>query len=456
MKYALLTENGGVTYDQLEEMVNNAMKNFYNREIAFIITDNNLESIVYYIGCLKKRIVPLLLHKNLPLKSLVKMIENYNPYYIILPQKLEFRYSGYYELDAFETYRVYYKKYGKLNVIYPELALLLSTSGSIGSAKCVRISYDNLRANTLSICEALRITGEDMAITTLPMDYTYGLSIINTHLYKHACVVLNTTSIIYRAFWNKIKKYNCTTMGGVPYTYEVMNKLNLLENLKCFNYITQAGGRLDPIIAKKIAELCKKAGVKFIIMYGQTEATARISYLPWEYIEGKWDSIGIPIPGGNMYVIDEQGNRIEKYNTEGEIVYRGSNVTMGYAYSKDDLVKGDERNGILKTGDIGYYDEKHFFYVTGRKKRFIKMYGNRVNLDELERRLREEGYSILCVGKDDNLVIIFENQKINLHIKNKLHLMGIPVHKVKIVEITKRPLNSSNKTDYFKLEQMFL
>jgi acyl-coenzyme A synthetase/AMP-(fatty) acid ligase len=170
-------------------------------------------------------------------------------------------------------------------------------------------------------------------------------------------------------------------------------------------YITQAGGKLSKELADAFIGICKQKNIKFIIMYGQTEATARMSYLPWEYAGEKGGSIGVAIPGGGFLLEDENGNVIESAETTGELVYTGKNVTLGYAENRFDLERGDDNNGVLHTGDMAKRDIDGFYYIAGRKKRFLKLFGNRVNLDEVEGLLRKEGFDCACAGEDDQMRI---------------------------------------------------
>jgi acyl-coenzyme A synthetase/AMP-(fatty) acid ligase len=255
-------------------------------------------------------------------------------------------------------------------------------------------------------------------------------------------------------FWETLRDNNATTFGGVPYIYEMLKKLHFehmgLSNLK---YITQAGGKLSIELSAEFVDICHDKGIEFFVMYGQTEATARMSYLPWEYARTKVGSIGIAIPGGKFWLEDENGNVIKKNDTIGELVYQGDNVTMGYAESYFDLQNGDENNGILHTGDLAKMDSDGFYYITGRMKRFLKMYGNRINLDEIEELIRTAGYECVCVGTDDNLKIYITEQddkdRIMRYIAKRT---GINRAGFSFVHIDKIPRNDSGKVRYSALK----
>jgi len=459
-KIALITEkNGEITYDEMRLLEMDALRLIPKRCLVFVVVDNNMESVVIYSGCLKRKIVPLLLHKNISLKQLEELKSCYLPQYIMAPSEYHVKLQDYIRIGHFENYYIWQVKEKYEYELYEELALLLSTSGSTGSPKCVRISYNNLKSNTESICKALDIREEDVAITTLPMDYTYGLSIINTHLYKNATIVLNTVSVIHKAFWDKITKYHCTTLGGVPYIYQLIDRLKLNDKLLDLRYVTQAGGKLEAELVEKYRKIFLQGYTQFIVMYGQTEATARISYLPWENIEEHYSSIGFPIPGGNLYVIDEEGKRISKTYQKGELVYEGENVTLGYASGFQDLKYEDERKGKLLTGDYAYFDEQGFFYVVGRKKRMVKIYGNRINMDEIESYLKTKGYNVLCIGSDNKIVILcstINDEKSCSDIKQVLIEKGVISSSIVVKLIEKIPRGESGKVNYVDLEKLYL
>ena len=235
--------------------------------------------------------------------------------------------------------------------IHPDLALLLSTSGSTGSKKFVRISKKALIENTKSILEYLPISENDVAITTLPMAYTYGLSVINTHFKMGAKIVATKFSVLQREFWTLFTEEKVSSISGVPYSYEIMIKSGLLKrSLSSLRCITQAGGNLDTKYKEKLIDYCAEKNIDFFVMYGQTEATSRMSYVPPHQLKNKVASIGVPINGGR-FELDTSSNELEE--GIGEIVYTGQNVCMGYSEVRSDLSKGDVNNGILFTWRFG-------------------------------------------------------------------------------------------------------
>ena len=225
-------------------------------------------------------------------------------------------------------------------------------------------------------------------------------------------------------------------------------------DLPDLKYITQAGGKLSLDLTEEFTAICMRKNMKFYVMYGQTEATARMSYLPWEYARKKMGSIGIAIPGGQFWLEDENGNVIAESNVQGELVYQGDNVTMGYAENYRDLCRGDENRGVLLTGDVAKRDADGFYYIVGRKKHFLKIFGNRVNLDEIEQLIRSAGYDCACAGMDDNLKIYvtnpYDTDRIRSYVVKRT---GINQAGFSFVCIDKIPRNESGKVLYSALYQ---
>lgn len=450
---ALINESGvEINYSSLICDADKIASIIGKRSLVFCVCSNNAESVAGYIGFLRAHIVPILINPDVDKELYSKLEQTYEPSYIWAP-------TGFADGDCVYTYGKYSltkTRYKKEHNLYPELALLLTTSGSTGSPKLVRQSYKNIDSNTSSIIEYLNITNKDRAITTLPMSYTYGLSILHTHLASGAVIILTDDSMMSKSFWTLLKNQKATTFGGVPYTYEMLKKLRFARmDLPSLSYLTQAGGKLSKELSLEFATLCKEKEIKFIVMYGQSEATARMSYLPWEYAISKAGSMGIAIPNGKFKLIDVNGKDITTPHVMGELEYEGDNVTLGYAETADDLVKGDDRNGILQTGDMAEMDEDGFFYIVGRKKRFLKIYGNRVNLDEVEGMLKSKGYDCAVGGVDDHMKIFVTNETKLNEVKHFVsEKTGLNLSAFSSVYIDKIPRNESGKVLYASLEEM--
>ena len=352
---------------------------------------------------------------------------------------------------SFLDYELIKSKRYRQKKLHNNLIQLISTSGSTGTSKFVRQSKKNIENNTESIARYLKINDNDNTITTLPMSYVYGLSIINTHLYRGGTIVLNNYSIIQKNFWISLQQNKITNFGGVPYIYSMLDKINLNNyDLRHLNYTTLAGGKLHKTIIKRIIKKYKSQNIKLQIMYGSAEATARMSFLPWNKIEKKIESIGKPIPGGKFFLEDEYFNKINTENKIGELVYVGKNVSMGYSNNYKDLGHPDINRGILKTGDMAYKDKENYYYLVGRKDRYIKVFGLRINLQELEDIISEYGYENMCLQESENKIDIFLKKIVNQNIfKNYLtNLTNLHNSVFNIKVIKKFPLNSNFKISY--------
>lgn len=425
------------------------------RCLTFNLCTNTIASVIGYAGFVENGVVPALLSASIDPELFASLYEAYHPAYLWAPEG--FCWDGCESVYERMGYHLLKTPFGTETELYPELALLLTTSGSTGSPKFVRQSYQNIRANTDSIVAYLHLTAEEKPISTLPMNYTYGLSIINSHLDVGATILLTDKGIAQREFWTFFREEGATSFGGVPYTYEMLDRMRFLRmNLPTLRYMTQAGGKLLPELHRKFAEWCRETGREFIVMYGQCEATARMAYLPWEKSLEKVGAMGVAIPGGRFELIDVNGGVISDVGVTGELRYYGENVTLGYAEKGVDLRLGDERNGVLETGDMAQMDEDGYFTIVGRKKRFLKMYGNRINLDETERLLKAAfpQCECACAGRDDHLMIFstveaeLPAMRSFLSEKTGLNLSGF--HTMHLEAI---PKNDAGKTLYRELEK---
>lgn len=450
-KYAVITDKGlKITYDELEKLEAAFVHGIKRGSLILILCGNNIETLTAYTGCLKNGIVPIMVSAGINGERLAEIIDNYKPGYLWIPQKYEQKAAEY--IRSGEPNRVY--QYGSYSLfqpgilqsdenteisIYKDLALLLSTSGSTGSSKLVRLSKDNIRTNTLDIIESLKICENDRAVTTLPMHYTYGLSVINTHLYAGGVILLTEEKIISNDFWVFFNENNGTSFAGVPYTYEIMEKLKLYKKLPdSLKTMTQAGGRLGVELQKKICAYAERNGIDFYVMYGQTEATARVTCMK-STLKQPLGSVGKPV--GREDVIISEG---------GEVVVKGKNISLGYAMNHGDLSKGDENKGILYTGDMGYKDGEGYLYICGRMDRMAKIYGNRISLDELEGLLGRgfPGYTFISLVYGNKIIIfsdVKEKDEIPGYLSGQTGFAKIVFHIIPVCEIVRK---ENGKIDY--------
>jgi len=408
---ALILENNKfITYSELLLDTKKILKKLPSKKkLVFLLGKNNLETIIGYISFVNKGYTVVLLDfkiNNIFLKNLILI---YKPSYIFCEKAKVVNKNIYKSILKFKTYILYERKIIIEITINKDLMLLMSTSGTTGSPKFVKQSYSNILSNTQEIIKYLDIKSKDTTITSLPISYVYGLSIINSHLLAGSTIVLTNTSMVEKKFWDLLNTFKVNSFSGVPYNYSIVEKIfkkNIPNSLK---YTTQAGGRMNDVLLKNLIKIYKKNKIKLIQMYGAAEATSRMSYLNWRSIDRKLGSIGKPIRGGKFYLIDNKNKKIIQNNKKGELVYHGKNVCMGYAQKLNDLSLPDSKKGILKTGDIAYRDNDGFYYIIGRKNRYTKIYGIRVDLSELELILLKKGMDVIIKeGKENKINIYFK------------------------------------------------
>lgn len=407
---ALIEDSGKkVSYSQLQTVADGIAKNMKPKGLVFCLCTNTVPSIAGYVAFIQNGFPVLLLDAKKSDDLLQRLLEIYAPNYIWRPTASTLGKSLY----AYDNYSLY--TYSDEEVpIHPDLSLLLTTSGSTGSPKLVRLTEKNITSNAESIIEYLGITSKERAVTSLPMYYSFGMSVVNSHLHCGATLLLSDKTVMQSEFWKFVKEQQATSIAGVPYTYEMLRRLRFFRmDLPHLKTMIQAGGKLNASIVKEYAENAQKAGKRFFVMYGQTEAGPRISYLPFNIAEQKPSSIGIAIPGGNLSIHDSDGNPISEPDVDGELIYEGPNVCMGYAESKEDLTEGDKNRGVLHTGDVARFDKDGFFYITGRMKRFVKIWGNRCNLDSIEQLLKPICPDSACMGNDDKIQVFLSEKKIS-------------------------------------------
>ncbi len=459
---AIIDEYGtDVSYEDLIEFGDKVASVISERSLVFVMCTNSIGSVAGYASFVNKGMVSVLLNAHLEKELLDNLVETYKPEYIWVPTEMCTEYEKYNAQNVFSEYGYTLLKttFDANYELYDELCIMLTTSGSTGSPKFVRQSYKNVESNAKSIVQYLELNSSERPITTLPMNYTYGLSIINSHFMVGATLLVTDKGLMQKEFWKFFKGAEATSFGGVPYTYEMLERLRFFKmELPSLRYMTQAGGKLTPELHKKFAEYAEQKNVKFIVMYGQCEATARMGYLPAEKSLEKYGSMGIAIPGGKFKLIDVNGNDITEPHVTGELVYYGSNVTLGYAECGQDLIKGDERFGELCTGDMAQFDEDGYYYIVGRKKRFLKIYGNRVNLDEVDRMIKTkfDNIDVASAGIDDHMYIfVTEERYANDVVKFVVEKTGLNPAAFQSIVIDSIPKNDAGKTLYKELTKYY-
>ena len=426
------------------------------RSLVLCLCENSVESLLGYVGLLVNGQVLLLQEADQPPAAVHALIASYRPAYVWLSENRG-RELGctipVYRFGHYALYRIAFEEGPPL--IHERLQLLLTTSGSTGSSKLVRLSRANLLSNAAAISSYLNIRSDDVAVTTLPFSYSFGLSIVHTHLLAGASIQVTALTPLSRDFWTLIQQNKVTSLSGVPYTYEMLRRIKFERfELQAIRYLSQAGGKMTEEGLAYLQKLSSEKGLRCFVMYGQTEATARMAYLPAELFERRLGSIGDAIPGGRFELLDSTGRPISVADVRGELVYYGANVALGYANCAADLSRDDDWGGRLATGDVAYRDCDGFYYITGRLKRFVKIFGNRVSLDEVEALLHSAyaNSEFICHGKDDCLRInykgVIEPNSLRAFVSKQL---GLHHSSISCESISVIPRLSNGKINYSAL-----
>ncbi|MFF0988722.1 AMP-binding protein [Kocuria nitroreducens] len=427
---AVLTGERVLSYRELAERVGDvAARLGTERRLAVLAASNDVDSLVAYLAALTAGHPVLLVPADKP-AAVESLVAAYDPDVLLRSGG-----DGTPVLDE--------RRPGTRHELHPDLALLLSTSGSTGSPKLVRLSHENLASNAEAIAEYLGIGPDDRAATTLPMSYCYGLSVLNSHLLRGAGLVLTDLSVVDPCFWDLIRAHRATSFAAVPYTFDLLERVGFEEmELPHLRYVTQAGGRLAPEKVRRWTGVGQRAGWDLFVMYGATEATSRMAYLPPERAAGRAGTIGVPIPGGAFRIDPVDGL------PDGELVYSGPNVMLGYAEHPGDLALGRTVED-LRTGDLARRHADGLYEVVGRRSRFVKIVGLRVDLGQVERILAELGVTAASAGSDERLVVAVEGeQDTSLLAKLVAESIGLPRPAVEMHAVGQLPRLGTGKVDY--------
>ncbi|MFG1929577.1 AMP-binding protein [Mycobacterium sp. NPDC048908] len=412
---AVLTETQQLSYCQLADAVADSAADLDGpRRLVLLETRNDITTLVHYLAALSAGHVVLPASAG---RDHTAILQTYDPGIVIDADGIHHR--------------------GGRHVLHDNLALLLSTSGSTGSPKLVRLSQHNLTSNAEAIADYLGITETDRAATTLPMSYCYGLSVIHSHLLRGAGLILTDRSVVDDEFWRLFRRHRGTSFAGVPYTFELLEHVGSQAlDLPHLRYLTQAGGRMPPERVRRFAELGRDLGWDLFVMYGATEATARMAYLPPELAATRPSAIGRPISGGTFSI-----------EPTGELLYRGPNVMMGYAHRPADLALGKTVDA-LHTGDLARRDPDGLYEVIGRSSRFVKMYGLRIDLHRVEAALSDHGVTAYCTDVDDILAVaVARGDRMQVQ-RIAADAAGVPAGAVRAVTVDELPMLPSGKPDY--------
>ena len=449
---AAIDSNGGeLYYADIAQLSQSILSTVPQRALCFLLVENNIGGIAWTMGMLNSRmLVPLILNIKTEDSLHQHLLDTYHPTYICAPESLN--------VQGLEIASLFGYKLTKVSdncaKLHEDLSHLLPTSGSTGSPKLVRHKYENIEAAGLNISTFFELKESDRPLMVLPLYYTMGLSMVFSHLKVGATILITSLSMTDLNFWKFIKEKQATSFTGVPYSFQILNLMRFFRmDLPHLELLTQGGGKMPTDLNIKFAEHCRDKGKRWIATYGQSECTARMAYLPAKWALDKVGSIGIAVPNGELSLIDTNGNPITTPRTEGEMCYRGKNVTMGYATQQTDLALGDERNGYIRTGDLAYFDEDGCYYIVGRMGRFLKLFGMRVGLDECEQIVQTEcGVECACVGTDEKMIVYIVDTNKQNEVKDTLvHKTHIVATSFEIRVIADIPKNEAGKKLYSKL-----
>jgi long-chain acyl-CoA synthetase len=431
-------------------LASNIKKEFGEKKNIFLISPNNLFFLTAYLAIIKSGNVCIPLDTNIEEENFNYIAGLTNPALIFLTKEVERKLST-------EKYKCILpdnipgkeqnKKIQNVADNYNEdnCAEIIFTSGSTGKPKGVMISHKNLMANTQSILDYLNLNENDRMLVVLPLYYCYGLSLLHTHLRIGGSIVFNNSFIFLGAIINNLVDYKCTGFAGVPSHFQILLRMSDSFKKTSFpnlRYVTQAGGKLAPVFIDEFRN--SFPDVLFYVMYGQTEATARLSYLPPELYDKKKGSMGKGIPGVELKVVNEKNEKI-KPGEIGEVIARGGNIMLGY-YADGEATKVTIKNGWLYTGDIGTVDKDGYIYLTARKKEIIKVGGKRISPKEIEAVILEIPQVVDCTIEGIEDALLGEALKATI-------VVNPETDKDKIEEIIKQ--HCSKHLSLFKIPKLY-
>jgi acyl-CoA synthetase (AMP-forming)/AMP-acid ligase II len=437
----------GARVEQIAEGLRAALG---DRGLVFLAPGPGAQAVLLYLGCLRAGF-PVCLAEPQP-APLARLARAYGPALVLAPDTLATPEGWTPGPSLAPGYVAALADRPAGHVLHQDLALLLTTSGSTGSPKLVRLAARSLESNARRIAEYLDLGPRERAVQSLPIYYSYGLSVVNSHLVAGGSVVLTPHSFMRPEFWRDADEERATSFAGVPYMYETLHRLRFEPgrhpSLRTF---TQAGGALRRELVAHFHGRATQAGARLVVMYGQTEATARISYVPPGRLGEKIGTIGVPIPGGRLRLEPLDGG-----DGAAELVYEGENVMLGYAETEADLAVGDVLRGVLRTGDLGTVDADGYFSVVGRLKRFAKLFGRRVSLEDVEREL-ESAFPVRAIATDagERLGISVAGDR-DVHddavVAYLAKFLAVPPSAIALRRVAELPLTSTGKKDYKAVE----
>ncbi len=415
----------------------------YERGLAFLFAERNLQGVTHLLALLEGGVPVVLLDPDTSRESFDDLVRIYEPDVVLGGA------AGWQENITTASSEL------NLPATHPGLSVLLTTSGTTGSPKLVRLSSDSIRANARQIAEALGLGASDRGVTSMPIHYSFGLSVVTSHAISGGVVVVSDASVVEERFWAELTQHHVTVLGGVPTTYAMLRRLGFDQKpLPRLRSLLQAGGRLDPESVTWFSQEMARRGGSLFVMYGQTEASPRMTTLPGDRTLEKLGSVGPALAGARLSIVNSQGAEVAPGEV-GHVRFEGPNVMWGYAQTRQDLALGDTCGGRLDTGDLGYLDPDGYLYLVGRTARLCKLAGARVSLDETEAlvgRLAPAGSSVAVWSPHDDLIVAVvtgaEDDEAGLLRKQVSRQLRVPPAMVRIDTVESLPVKTNGKVDY--------
>jgi acyl-CoA synthetase (AMP-forming)/AMP-acid ligase II len=444
----VIADDARLTYDQLADRVDDVIRAQFSgsRRFILIAASADVDVVVHLLAALAVG-HPVFIAPADDATKLKQWVQHFDPDIVVTRHR--------------ERLLVHERRTASAHELHPDLALLISTSGSTGSSKLVRLSAANVQTNAEQIAASLELTSHDRALITLPLPYAYGLSVVTSHLLSGAALVLNDVSIVDSAFWDTAEQHSITTIAGVPYTYELLDRIGPrrhLERVPTLRQMTVSGGHVPAADVARYVELAQALGFEFIAMYGQSEATARISIARMRDLISHPATVGLPLPGTTVELDVDAVRRLEHAHGAfddgvGELVFSGPNMMLGYAHSPSDFADGRTIEH-LRTGDLARADECGRIEIVGREQRFSKIYGLRVDLQRIEDALHADGITAHIVNDDALLVVIVEHADAAMVVDQVRSIAGLPARAVTAITVDELPRTLAGKPDGQRLREL--
>lgn len=425
---------------------------FNEGQLALVLISEGVDGVLAYLSCVLNGMIPLLLPENIGLEAIKDFLARYKPEVLILRNLYDTKELVNY---SFSTYPILGRTFTIGELREQDLApikgisLLIPTSGSTGDPKVVKLSEKSVQINSLAICDALNLTAVDSVSLVLPINYSFGISIINTHIQVGSKIICSDKSILERGFWDVFSKCDTRCFYGVPYHFQLLKKFNIFGKLSSeFRFFAQAGGSLNFGTKQWFLQKGIEFNKQFYIMYGQTECSPRVSCFNLIINQDKIESVGKPIKNCVVQIMNPSESSI------GELCITGENVFCGYAHERGDLYDFNMGLKSHHSGDLGYIDQDGYLYLTGRMKRNVKIRGHNVNLDRIETMLRDVTEDVAVVSSNEIISIHYVGnhgsvKEMQAIISDNLTIPPGAIRFVHTVAITKTP---SGKINYKLLE----